>query len=144
MARDDPNRQRLRPVRQTLIELHKGLLEAEREQYEQVHGRVPPAELLQLLLGDPQFAWLRSISELIVRIDEMSEADEAPTPEQAGEVLGLVHRLLTQSDTRAEFTRRYAETLQRQPTLVVIHARVMRALDAPGVDPAGDGSTASH
>lgn len=130
MADADIIRLQLRPVRQALIELHKGLIDAEREQYEQSHGRVPPAELLQLLLSDPQFAWLRSISELIVRIDEMSEADEPPTRQQADEVLGTVRRLLTQTDTRAEFTRRYADTLQRQPALVVVHGRVMRALDA--------------
>jgi hypothetical protein len=130
MVSDEGVRQRLRPVRQGLIELHKGLIDAEREQYEQVHGRLQPAELLQLLLGDPQFAWLRSISELIVQIDEMSEADQPPTRQQADEVLGLVRRLLTQTDGGTEFARRYAETLQRQPALVVIHGRVMRALDA--------------
>jgi hypothetical protein len=134
MSRDDDVvRVRLRPVRQTLIELHKGLLDAERQQYEQVHGRVPPAELLQLLLGDSRFSWLRSISELIVQIDEMSEGERPPTAEQAAEVLGLVHRLLTRSDTRGEFARHYAETLERQPTLVAIHGRVMRALEAGGV-----------
>lgn len=128
----DSTRTRLRPVRQALIDLHKGLLEAERGQYEQVHGPVTPAELLQLLLGDPQFAWLRSISALIVQIDEMSEADEPPTLAQTDEVLALVRQLLTQADPRAEFAQRYGETLQRQPPLVMIHGRVMRTLDAAG------------
>src|SRR5512132_2115395 len=128
-------RQHLRPVRQALIELHKGLIDAERGEYEQVHGRVPPAELLQLLLGDPQFAWLRSVSELIVQIDEMSEAEEVPTRQQADEVLGLVRTLLTQTDTRNDFARRYAETLQRHPALVVIHGHVMRALDLTSIPP---------
>jgi hypothetical protein len=138
MRDDDVVRKQLRPVRQLLIELHKALIEAEREQYEQVHGRVPPAELLQLLLADPQFAWLRSISELIVQIDEMSEADEPPTQGHAEQVLGLVHRLLSQTDTRAEFARRYAETLERQPGLVLIHGRVMRALEASRTHPGSD------
>jgi len=140
MADDDVIRLQLRPVRQTLIELHKALLEAERAQYELVHGRVPPAELLQLLLGDPQFAWLRSISELIVRIDELSEAEEPPTRQQSDEVQGLVRRLLTGTDTRSEFARRYADTLQRQPAIVVIHGRVMRALGAPPTDPPREGA----
>lgn len=138
MGEESVIRLQFRPVRQALIELHKALIDAEREQYEQVHGRVPPAELLQLLLGNPQFAWLRSISELIVQIDEMSEAGEPPTREQSDGVLGLVHRLLTQTDTREEFARRYAETLQRQPGLVVIHGRVMRALEASHAHPRSD------
>lgn len=125
----DEGRARLRPVRQALIHLHKALIEAERDEYEQVHGRVAPAELLQLLLGDPQFAWLRSISELIVQIDELSERDEPPTPAQANDVLGLVRQLLTETDARTEFARRYAETLQRRPDLVVAHGHVIRALD---------------
>jgi hypothetical protein len=128
-ARDDAMRQRLRPARQALLELHKGLLDAEREQYEQAHGRVSASALLQLLLGDPHFAWLRSISELIVKIDEMSEAEESPTRGETDQVLALVRDLLTQPDDSSDFARRYAETLQRQPTLVVTHGRLMRALD---------------
>lgn len=128
MPQDDVIRQELRPLRQSLLELHKALIDEERAQYEQVHGRVPPAELLQLLLGDSQFAWLRSISELIVQIDEMSEGDDPPTRARADEVLGLVRRLLTQTGT--EFAQRYADALQRQPAIVMIHGRVLRALDA--------------
>lgn len=124
----EDGRARLGPVRQALIHFHKALIEAERKEYEQAHGPVAPAALLQLLLGDPQFAWLRSISELIVQIDELSEGDEPPTRAQVDDVLGLVRQLLTQDDARTEFARRYAETLQRRPDLVVAHGQVVRAL----------------
>lgn len=120
----------LRPVRQALLDLHKQLLEAERAQYERTHGRVQPGELLQLLLGDPQFAWLRSVSELIVRIDEMAEADDPPSAEAVQQVLSVVERLLAQPDSASDFARRYADTLQQHPALVVYHGRVMHALEA--------------
>jgi hypothetical protein len=120
----------LRPVRQALLDLHKQLLEAERAEYERAHGRVQPGELLQLLLGDPQFAWLRSVSELIVRIDEMAEAEEPPPGDAVRQLLSVVERLLAQPDSGSEFARRYEETLQRNPSLVVHHGRVMHALEA--------------
>ncbi len=120
----------LRPVRQALLDLHKQLLESERAQYEGAHGRVQPGELLQLLLNDPRFAWLRSVSELIVRIDEMAEADEPPAADAVDQVLSIVDRLLSQPDSGSDFARKYEETLQRHPELVVHHGRVMHALEA--------------
>jgi hypothetical protein len=90
---------------------------------------VQPAALLQLLLADPRFAWLRAISELIVQIDEVSEAEEPPTPQQADELVRLVRRLLTETDDRSEFARHYAETMERQPTLLTLHGRVISAVD---------------
>ena len=64
-------RARLTAVRHGLLELHKALLDAERERYERTHGKVTAGKMLQLAFQDPQFAWLRSMSELIVRIDEL-------------------------------------------------------------------------
>jgi len=51
------------------------LLDTERITYEQVHGRVSSGEL-QLVINHEQFAWLHRISELVVQIDEMLQADE--------------------------------------------------------------------
>ena len=45
-------------------------------------GRIPSAgALLQLVIGDPWFAWLQRLSGLIVRIDEMT-APEAKATER--------------------------------------------------------------
>ncbi len=64
----DALRLRLQRLRRGLLRLHKVLLDGERERYEQVFGRVASSgALLQLVIHDEQFAWLRSISELIVR-----------------------------------------------------------------------------
>ena len=58
-------------LRQGLLRLHKTLLDWERGGYERIHGRQTSNDLLNALLNDPQFAWLRPISQLIVRIDEL-------------------------------------------------------------------------
>ena len=49
------------------------------------YGRVSSHDLLQAILNDPQFMWLRPVSELIVRIDEILEHDEELLPEGASQ-----------------------------------------------------------
>ena len=77
----------LAELRPALLDLHKTLLDWERIGYERAHGRQSSGELLQLLLSNPQFSWLHSISELIVRIDEALE------PRLEAAVRGAQHRL---------------------------------------------------
>ena len=76
----DSERQLLVDVRRKLLHLHKTLLDWERAAYHCAHGRTSPGQLLKIVMTDPQFAWLRPVSELIVRIDEAldMEAPDAP------------------------------------------------------------------
>jgi hypothetical protein len=108
----------LTAVRHGLLELHKALLDGERERYEQIHGKVTAGKMLQLAFQDPQFAWLRSMSELIVRIDELLDTEDAT--DAAGQ--------------STAFAREYEAALQRDPHGVVLHARVTQAL-APASRP---------
>jgi hypothetical protein len=73
-----PTPTQLRTVRDQLLTLHKALLDAERATYEKAYGPVrSPGEMLQLVLNNEHFAWLRPYSGLIVRIDEWFAADDA-------------------------------------------------------------------
>jgi hypothetical protein len=72
---NDADRQFLFDLRKSLLHLHKILLDWERSAYERIHGRVSSSELLKAIVEDPQFAWLRPISSLIVRIDETVDAE---------------------------------------------------------------------
>src|SRR5437588_9438864 len=114
---------RLSAARHGLLELHKALLDAERARYERIHGKVTAAKMLQLALQDPQFAWLRSMSELIVRIDELVDTDEASDSE-AGGLLATARALLNPSTQSTNFSREYEAALQRDPDIVVSHGRV--------------------
>ena len=120
---------RLSAVRHGLLELHKALLDGERDSYERIHGKVTAGKMLQLAFQDPQFAWLRSMSELIVRIDELLDTDEA-SDSDAESLVAATRALLNTADHSTNFAREYEAALQRAPTLVVRHGRVMRALDA--------------
>jgi hypothetical protein len=119
---------RLRNLRRGLLHLHKALLDAERAAYEQVRGRVSSGELLQLLLNHEQFAWLRSISELIVRIDELLDADEPVTTVDAESLLKQARGLLKPSEEGNAFERKYFAALQRDPDAVLAHREVAKIL----------------
>ena len=113
-------RVKLRDLRTRLLQLHKVLLDDARAAYEMDRGRVgSTGKLLQLVINDPWFAWLHSLSELIVRIDQSVEPG-APTT--AVRFDGVTRRF------GQGFARRYYDALQRQPAVVLAHADVRRAL----------------
>jgi hypothetical protein len=121
--------QRLRSVRQALLRLHKRLLEYERETYERAGGRISnPYELLQLVMQDSWFAWLHHLSEFIVQIDELLDADEQPLESVAVALLDQARSLLVPSEAGDEFQRKYFEALQLSPDVVLAHADVVKLL----------------
>jgi len=125
----DRLRRGLKELRHGLLRLHKALLDAEQVTYERIHGRVgSPAQLLQLVMSDPWFAWLHPLSHLVVRIDEMLEDEEKATLEDAQHILAEVRTLLKPSEEGEGFERNYYENLQRAPDVVLAHAQVKKLL----------------
>ena len=121
-------RTKLRDLRTHLLQLHKVLLEDARAAYELDRGRVGSAgNLLQLVINDPWFAWLRALSELVIRIDQTMD-ESSSTDAEAAALFYEVGRLLTASEHGDGFARRYYEALQRQPAVVLAHADVRRVL----------------
>lgn len=118
----------LRQLRLGLLDLHKVLMDAERDVYEQVHGAVTSGKLLQLVISDPQFAWLHAISEFIVRIDEMMHADEPLSASDAESLFAQARELLKPSETGNEFQQKYDAALQREPDAILAHRDVMKFL----------------
>jgi hypothetical protein len=119
----------LRELRVGLLRLHKVLLEMERADFERDFGRLNSGELLQLVINHPQFAWLRSISALVVQIDEMLEADEPSTTNDFQKLITQA-RLLLGSPADKHFSDKYQAALQREPAVVMAHAEVMKLLRA--------------
>ena len=120
--------QHLRELRNKLLRLHKMLLDTERITYEQVRGRVSSGELLQLAIEHEQFAWLHRISELVVQIDEMLQADEPVSLDDVQNLIANARTLLTPSETGNAFARKYYHALQREPNVVLAHAEVSELL----------------
>jgi hypothetical protein len=123
--------QRLSELRLKLLRLHKLLLEAERVAYEQVQGQVSRGELLQLVISHAQFAWLHRLSQIIVQIDELQQADEPITLETIATFLIDVRTLLTPSESGDDFATKYDAALQQNPDVVLAHADVVTLLTEP-------------
>lgn len=111
-----------------LLRLHKALLDNERVSYERVHGRIPSnGAFLQLALNDPWFAWLRPLSQLMTKLDELGEEENPSADEDISALLVSAQRLLTPTEEGEGFGRHYHDALQRSPDVVLEHAAV-RAL----------------
>jgi hypothetical protein len=108
--------------------LHKALLEDSRVSYEKIYNRpsLGGPQLLQLLIHDPWFAWLRPLSALIAQIDFEQEDKKNPmTEESAQALLQQVRSLLTPGDSEEPFARRYRSALQDGPDIVILHAEAL-------------------
>jgi hypothetical protein len=111
----------LSALRQALLRLHKTLLDWERSGYERIHGRQSSNDLLKALLNDPQFAWLRPMSQLIVRIDQILEEDTPPMRNDVDAVIAQVKTLTSPNESGNMYERRYDMALQQHPDAVFAH-----------------------
>jgi hypothetical protein len=118
----------LRTLRHGLLRLHKTLLDWERANYERIHGRKSNTELLNAFMQDRQFAWLRPMSQLIVRIDEMLEDAKEPREEDVRAILAHVGVLTSPSEEGDEYARRYQTALQASPDAVFAHRDLVSLL----------------
>lgn len=120
---------RLQEVRQALLTLHKALVDSERITYESTVGAIrSPNHFLQLLTGDPWFAWLQPLSQLIVSMDEALGDKEPLTAALADALLKQTRVLLTPAENSEGFARHYFDALQRDPDVVMAHGELMKTL----------------
>ena len=125
-SRDTPARQKLVALREALLRLHKTLLQMERREYQKAHGPVSPGKLFRLVVDAPQFAWLHNISEFVVRIDEALAAGAEITPEDTRGAIALARKIFAPSETGDDFQKKYFHAIQKDPTVVMEHAELVR------------------
>lgn len=124
-------RERISKLRDSLLVLHKALLDSERIQYEQAFGTIhSPYEFLQRVISDPWFAWLHPLSEFLVFMDETLEREEPLQLQEMTTIRNHVRNLLVASEEGQGFPRSYFEALQREPDVVLAHAQVVKLLNA--------------
>lgn len=131
--KNGPNalRDYLEAVRQSILQLHKTLIDSELAAYEQTFGKVESQnQFLQLLIKDPWFVWLHPLSELVVAMDEALEEEIPVTAEQVKRFADQTRTLLKASEQGEGFERSYYEALQREPDVVLAHAAVTKCLNA--------------
>ena len=124
----ESQRRLLTELRQALVPLHRTLLEWERAAYERVHGRMGAAEILKVVVTDPQFAWLRPVSELIVRIDQTLDTETPDSVVDVDPIVAQARRLVAPDETGTPYEQRYHAALQEVPDVVLAHRAVTAVL----------------
>jgi hypothetical protein len=135
-------------LRRALRELHRALVERASRDYVRAHQRLlqpDPGELLQMLTKDPEFAWLRGLSELMVDID-VARDDGQNRDQLAPGIRTAVERfILAPADmsTADEFAQHYWPCVQEEPHVAMAHAAVKQAISGwPRGNPNGTAANA--
>jgi hypothetical protein len=102
---------------------HRTLLNAQAEGHA---AAANPYALLQAVLHDPDFAWLRKLSDLILRIDEATAKGARPSPEAMRGFLATATALTRGED--AEFHQRQ-QRFQARPDVAAAHGALLATLE---------------
>jgi len=132
---DSPAREKLIALRNSLLRIHKTLLDMERRNYERENGSVNAGELFRLVVGHAQFAWLHNISEFVVRIDETLSAEAPVTPEDAATAMSLARKMFVPTESGDGFQKQYFNAIQKEPPVVMEHAELARLFNAEPSEP---------
>ena len=123
----------LEALSRALQEVHKQIIEAEGPFLPGVKGLA----LLDRLLNDPEWTWLRALSILIGDLDEALAKDSDLTLTEAAAAAGKVRALVFGlGEPRDEpFLNRYRPLLQRSAALASAHGELKRLIDALPPEP---------
>ena len=131
-----------------LRELHRTLMEHARRDYEREHGvALSPVEQLQLLATDPSFAWLRGLSELMVDIDLVHDAEPLVLAEMSPAVRAAVEHFIAAPnppESGDAFAQHYWPYLRDDPHVAMAHADVKRTLASWPRPPKTDAASLLH
>ena len=125
----DDQRESLRALSEHLLRLHRLLLDRQRLTYEARHGAVSSRDLFNLLLNGEVFAWLRPLSQMVARIDELVDAGDPVGEADARRLLQEAHALL-KSDAQDAFHDNYRDALQDSADVVMAHAEISKLFRA--------------
>ena len=123
------SRQDLQAIRDRLLALHKTLLDRERADYERAHEPIDsPGTFLQLVIGHPQFEWLRQLSSLVVEIDEMLAPRSKAGAAEAAAIVNQIRRVLTRDEEGNKFQIKYRQAVQEAPEVLTAHRELTALL----------------
>jgi hypothetical protein len=106
----------LRSGRNLLLKLHKTLIDRERSVYEDSNGPMNAGQFLNVLLEDPDLAWLRKFSTLIVEIDEMFDQKDGVDEETVDLNIEKLRELVSMEIDDEGFKEKYQAGLQQDAT----------------------------
>lgn len=121
----------LRSLRAALLQLHKDVVAYDRLGYERLYGPVGSGRFVQILIEEPWFRWLDPLSRLIIEIDEELESD-VQLDETCRAIANSTERLFAPvgDNVESEFCRRYKQSLQGDPQVVLSHGQLLSVIKA--------------
>ena len=123
----DSTRSRIAEIRLALIALHKALVDSERISYEKNMGTIQShSHFLQLLTQDPWFVWLQPLSQFIVSLDDLDDAETPLKVATLETVIKEARGLLTPSEIGEGFARHYFDALQGDTQVLIAHTETMK------------------
>ena len=118
----------LKALTASFMRIHKMLLELQMSELERIQGaEIKPATRLGLLLNDPNFAWLRNLSQLMAIADDIYFQKEEILPDQMERVKSATEDLLVKQ-SKPDFTERYNQSAQKLTALMLEHAQLINIL----------------
>src|SRR4051794_12060259 len=100
-------KEKLRRVREQLLQLHTLLLADQKHEYQQTIAQINgPGDMLNLVMNHEHFAWLRALSALIVRMDELLDPKGEWSDSEAKTQLEYTEALLVPATEGAVFRQK--------------------------------------
>ncbi len=128
MKTSPEKRDKLKSLTASLARIHKSLFELQMHDLEASTGvEIKPAARLNLLLGDKDFAWLRSLSQLMAITDDIYFQKEEIEDGQMENIKKAVTDLFIHQ-TNSDFTEHYNSSCQRLTPLMLEHAKLLSIL----------------
>jgi hypothetical protein len=134
--------EQLETLSRALRQLHSLLLQAEKV----FHPPTAALELLDRLVRDPAWAWLRPLSALIADIDHVLAQKQPPTEYDLAVAAAHARELLANDGDaqNAQFLERYRSLLQLNPELVSMHGELKGLLKTAPAESADEADRLHH
>ena len=124
---DKQQLKKLNLIRDELLKLHEALMDFQVREYEKLSGKIENrGKLYELMTNHPLFYWLRSLSGLIVSLDEIDAKPE--NLENAEDLFAYIQKLLSPNEEGNEFSQKYHQAIQNFPDALVAHGKVVQLL----------------
>lgn len=125
---------RLKEIRDSLLGLHSYLLEYQKAKYEKDFEVITnSAQFFKLVTTHPDFVWLRTLSEIIVSIDELLEKE--PVDHKAEEDLVQYLRKVVESPgLGGVFESKYIKAIAEDGAVAVAHGSLVSLLKSVALD----------
>lgn len=121
----------MQEIRDQLLQLHKALMDYQKHIYESTVRPIQnPNHYYQLVVGDESFAWLKTLSALVVSIDELLESKEVKTEAEINQIAQYTKTILTTTGGgNGAFGTNYTEALKKDDTVALLHGNLMKLLN---------------